>query len=114
MKISKKLIISMLALTLGTLLLAEAGIFAVIANLQDTSRQMYGSLRSDAEQTIEEGLYSTDSDSLGLIAELQTEVTDSRLRFVEDAVAQSAEYAERLYASPAAYANSAYAPVHLS
>lgn len=114
MKIGKKLIISMLALTLGTLLLAEVGLFAVIADLKETTRQMYGDLRTDAEQTIEEGLYSMDSDSLGVIADLQTEVTDSRLRIVADAVEQAAEFAERLYASPAEHASSVYTPVHLS
>ena len=114
MKISKKLIISMLALTLGTLLLAEAGLFAVIADLKETTRQMYNDLRTDAEQTIEDGLYALDSDSLDLIAELQTEVTDSRLRIVKDAVEQSAEFAARLYAAPSNYAESEYAPVHLS
>ena len=114
MKISKKLILSMLALTLGTLLLAEVGLFAVIADLKEATRQMYGDLRTDAEQTIEEGLYSMDSDSLGVIADLQTEVTDSRLRIVADAVEQTAEFAERLYASPAEHASSVYTPVHLS
>ncbi len=104
----------MLALTLGTLLLVDIGLFAVIADLRDNTQQMYNNLKTNAKQTIEEGLYAMDSDSLGVIAEMQTEVTDSRLRIVSDAVEQSAEFAERLYASPEAYADSAYAPVHLS
>ena len=114
MKIGKKLIISMLALTLGTLLLVNIGLFAVIADLKENTQQMYDNLKTDAGQTIEEGLYALDSDSLGVIADMQTEVTDSRLRIVSDAVGQSAEFAERLYASPAAYAGNRYSPVHLS
>ena len=114
MKIGKKLIISMLALTLGTLLLVNIGLFAVISDMKENTHLMYTDLRTDAEQTIEAGLYTQDSDSLSVIADMQTEVTDSRLRIVSDAVEQAAEYAEKLYASPADYAGSAYAPVHLS
>ena len=104
----------MLALTLGTLLLVNIGLFAVISDMKENTHLMYTDLRTDAEQTIEAGLYTQDSDSLGVIADMQTEVTDSRLRIVSDAVEQAAEYAEKLYASPADYAGSAYAPVHLS
>ena len=82
MKIGKKLIIYMLALTLGMLLLVNIGLFAVIADLKDNTQQMYDNLKTDAEQTIEEGLYAQDSDSLGVLADTQTEVTDSRLRIV--------------------------------
>ena len=104
----------MLALTLGTLLLVDIGLFAVINDLKENTQQMYSNLKTDAKQTIEKGLYAMDSDSLGVIADMQTQVTDSRLSIVSDAVKQSAEFAERLYASPSAYANSSYAPVHLS
>ena len=104
----------MLALTLGMLLLVNIGLFAVIADLKDNTQQMYDNLKTDAEQTIEEGLYAQDSDSLGVLADTQTEVTDSRLRIVADAVEQAAEYAEKLYASPEAYARSPYTLVHLS
>ena len=104
----------MLALTLGTLLLVNIGLFAVISDMKENTHLMYTDLRTDAEQTIEAGLYTQDSDSLGVIADMQTEVTDSRLRIVSDVVEQAAEYAEKLYASPADYAGSAYAPVHLS
>jgi len=114
LKIGKKLIISMLALTLGTLLLVDIGLFAVIADLKENIQQVYDNLKTDAEQTIEEGLYSLDSDSLGVIADMQTAVTDSRLQIVADAVEQSAEFAERLYASPSNFSSSAYSPVHLS
>ena len=114
MKIGKKMIVSMLALTLGTLILLEVGLFIVIADLKDEIQQLYNDLRTDAEQTIEEGLYAMDSDSLGVIADMQTEVTDSRLRIVADAVEQSAEFAERLYASPSEHQNPAHLPVHLS
>ena len=104
----------MLALTLGMLLLAEAGLFLLIADLQEDTQELYTDLRSDAEQTIVEGLYAMDSDSLGVIADMQTEVTDSRLRIVSDAVEQSAEFAERLYGAPSEYRDSPYEPVHLS
>ena len=114
MKIGKKLIISMLALTIGTLLLLNIGLFAIVADLQKSTEQLYNSLQADAKQTIEEGLYAMDSDSLGVIADMQTEVTNSRLTIVAYAVEQSAKFAERLYAAPANYLNSAYAPVHLS
>ena len=114
MKIGKKLIISMLALTLGTMLLIYGGLYAIIGNLRDNIQKLYEDIRADAEQTIEEGLYAQDSDSLGVLADTQMEVTDSRLRIVSDAVRQSAEYAEKLYASPSAYMNSPYSPVHLS
>ncbi|MCR5041568.1 MAG: SpoIIE family protein phosphatase, partial [Clostridia bacterium] len=114
MKIGKKLIISMLALTLGTMLLVYAGMYAVINGLRESIQQLYEEIRSDTEQTIEEGLYSQDSDSLGVLADMQVEVTDSRLSIVADAVMQSAEYAEKLYASPSDYLNTAYDPVHLS
>ena len=110
MKIGKKLVIAMLALTLGALLLVELGLFAVIRELEKTTEQMYGDMKTNAGQMIENGLYAMDSDSLGLIADMQTEVTDSRLRIVKDAVEQSAEFAERLYASPAAHMDSPYAP----
>ena len=114
MKIGKKLIISMLALTLGTLLLTYVGLYAIIADLRGNVQTLYEDIRAKAEQTIEEGLYAQDSDSLGVLADMQMEVTDSRLRIVSDAVKQSAEYAEKLYASPSKYADSAYKPVHLS
>ena len=114
MKIGKKLIISMLALTLCTMLLVYAGLYAIIGNLRENMQTLYEDIRTDAEQTIEEGLYAEDSDSLGVLADMQIEVTDSRLRVVLDAVSQSAEYAEKLYASPSNYMNSAYSPVHLS
>ena len=114
MKIGKKLIISMLALTLGTMLLVYAGLYAIISDLRVNIQKLYEEIRTDAEQTIEEGLYAQDSDSLGVLADMQMEVTDSRLRIVADAVTQSADYAARLYASPAKYASSPYAPVHLS
>ena len=114
MKIGKKLIISMLALTLGTLLLVYAGLYAIIGNLRQNIQRLYEDIRTDAEQTIEEGLYAQDSDSLGVLADMQMEVTDSRLRIVSDAVRQSAEFAQKLYASPSDYLNSDYDPVHLS
>ncbi len=114
MKIGKKLIISMLALTLGALLIVELGLFAVTSDLKKTTEDLYNDLKTDAEQTIEEGLYAMDSDSLGVIADMQTEVTDSRLTIVSDAVKQSAEFAERIYASPASYRNTGFSPVHLS
>ncbi len=104
----------MLALTLGTMLLIYGGLYAIIGNLRDNIQKLYEDIRADAEQTIEEGLYAQDSDSLGVLADTQMEVTDSRLRIVSDAVRQSAEYAEKLYASPSAYMNSPYSPVHLS
>jgi sigma-B regulation protein RsbU (phosphoserine phosphatase) len=114
LKIGKKLIISMLALTLGTMLLVYAGLYAIIADLRGNIQKLYEEIRTGAEQTIEEGLYAQDSDSLGVLADMQMEVTDSRLHIVSDAVSQSAEYAEKLYASPSDYMNSAYSPVHLS
>ncbi len=114
MKIGKKLIISMLALTLGTMLLVYAGLYAIIGDLRGNIQKLYEDIRTGAEQTIEEGLYAQDSDSLGVLADMQIEVTDSRLRIVSDAVMQAAEYAEKLYASPTKYLNSAYDPVHLS
>ena len=114
MKIGKKLIISLLALTLGTLLIVFAGFYAIIGDLRGDIQTQYEKIRTGAEQTIEEGLYAQDSDSLGVLADMQIEVTDSRLGIVSDAVRQSAEYAEKLYASPADYLNSAYDPVHLS
>ena len=114
MKIGKKLIISMLALTLGALLLVELGLFAVIGNLKKTTEQMYDNLQADAGKTIEDGLYAMDSDSLGLLADMQTTVTESRLQIVKKAVEQSAEFARKLYASPEAYRNSPYSPVPLA
>ena len=114
MKIGKKLIISLLALTLGTLLIVFAGFYAIIGDLRGDIQTQYEKIRTGAEQTIEEGLYAQDSDSLGVLADMQIEVTDSRLGIVSDAVRQSAEYAEKLYASPADYLNAAYDPVHLS
>ncbi len=114
MKIGKKLILSMLALTLGTMLVVCAGLYTIIGSLRDNIQTMYEHIRTGAEQTIEDGLYAQDSDSLGALADMQVAVTDSRLRIVSDAVEQSAEFAERLYASPSAYASSAYSPVHLS
>ena len=103
----------MLALTLGTMLLVYIGFSAIIADLRGNIQKLYEEIRTDAEQTIEEGLYAQDSDSLGVLADMQIEVTDSRLRIVSDAVMQSAEYAEKLYASPSSF-SSAYSPVHLS
>ena len=114
MKIGKKLIVSMLALTLGTMLLVYGGLYAIIANLRADIQKLYEDIRAGAEQTIEEGLYAQDSNSLGVLADMQMEVTDSRLRIVSDAVRQSAEFAERLYASPSNYMNTVYNPVHLS
>ena len=114
MKIGKKLIISMLALTLGTMLLVYAGLYAIIGNLRGNIQRLYEEIRTGAEQTIEEGLYAQDSDSLGVLAQMQKEVTDSRLAIVKEAVEQSAEYAEKLYASPADHMDPAYDPVHLS
>ncbi len=114
MKIGKKLIISMLALTLGTMLLVYAGLYAIVSDLRGNIQKLYEDIRTDAEQTIEEGLYAQDSDSLGVLADMQMEVVDSRLRIVADAVSQSAEYAEKLYAAPSVYANPVYTPVHLS
>ena len=114
MKIGKKLIISMLALTLGTMLLVCIGLYAIIGNLRGNMQTLYEDIRAGAEQTIEEGLYAQDSDSLGVLADMQIEVTDSRLRIVSDAVSQSAEYAEKLYASPADHMDPVYNPVHLS
>ena len=104
----------MLALTLVTMLLVYAGLYAIIGNLRGNIQRLYEDIRTGAEQTIEEGLYAQDSDSLGVLADMQMEVTDSRLRIVSDAVMQSAEFAEKLYASPSSYANSGYSPVHLS
>ena len=104
----------MLALTLGTMLLVCAGFYAIIGNLRGNIQKLYEDIRTEAEQTIEEGLFAQDSDSLGVLADTQTEVTDSRLRVVADAVRQSAEYAEKLYASPSEHGNAAYSPVHLS
>ncbi|MBQ7714271.1 MAG: HAMP domain-containing protein, partial [Clostridia bacterium] len=114
MKIGKKLIISMSALTLGTILLVYAGFYAIIGNLRGNIQKLYEEIRTGAEQTIEEGLYAQDSDSLGVLADTQMEVTDSRLRIVSDAVTQSAEFAERLYASPSEHKDSSFSPVHLS
>ena len=104
----------MLALTLGTILLVYAGLHTIIADLQGNIHELYENIRTGTEQTIEEGLYAQDSDSLGVLADMQAEVTDSRLQIVSDAVSQSAEFAEKLYASPSAYSDSAYSPVHLS
>ena len=104
----------MLALTLGTMLLVYVGFSAMTANLRGNIQTLYEEIRTGAEQTIEEGLYAQDSDSLGVLADMQMEVTDSRLRIVSDAVMQSAEYAEKLYASPSRFSASAYSPVHLS
>ena len=78
----------MLALTLGSLLLVEVSLFVLISGLKNDIQEMYTHLRSGAEKTIEEGLYAMDSDSLGVIADMQTEVTNSRLSLVADAVAQ--------------------------
>ena len=114
MKIGKKLILSMLAVTLGTVLLVYVGLYVAIGDLRGSTQKLYEDIRSEAEQTIEEGLYAQDSDSLGVLADMQMEVTDSRLRIVSDAVKQSAEYAEKLYAAPSEHSNSVYAPVHLS
>ena len=114
MKIGKKLIVSMLALTLGTMVLVFVGLYAITGVLRGNIQKLYEEIRTGAEQTIEEGLYAQDSDSLGVLADMQMEVTDSRLRIVSDAVEQSAEFAERLYASPSKYSNSPYNPVHLS
>ncbi len=114
MKIGKKLIISMLALTLGSMLLVGTGLYAIITDLRENMQKLYENIKTGAEQTIEEGLYAQDSDSLGALAYMQREVTNSRLQIVEDAVRQSAEYAEKLYASPSGYLNSAPVPVHLS
>ena len=114
MKIGKNLILSMLALTVGTMLLVYGGLYAIVSDLRENIQTLYEEIRTGAEQTIEEGLYAQDSDSLGVLADMQMEVTDSRLRIVSDAVEQSAVYAERLYASPSNYVNSSYAPVHLS
>ena len=61
MKIGKKLIISMLALTLGTMLLVCVELYAIIGNLQDNIQTTYGDIRTGAEQTIEEGLLAQDS-----------------------------------------------------
>ena len=104
----------MLALTIGTMLLTYAGLYAIIADLRGNIQKLYEEIRTGAEQTIEEGLYSQDSNSLGVLADMQMEVTDSRLRIVSDAVSQSAEFAEKLYASPSGHASSVYHPVHLS
>ena len=104
----------MLALTVGTMLLVYGGLYAIVADMRENIQTLYEEIRTGAEQTIEEGLYAQDSDSLGVLADMQMEVTDSRLRIVSDAVEQSAEFAERLYASPASYLNSRYDPVHLS
>ena len=104
----------MLALTLGTMLLTYAGLYAIIADLRGNIQTLYEEIRTGAEQTIEEGLYAQDSNSLGVLADMQMEVTDSRLHIVSDAVRQSAEFAEKLYASPSRYATSVYSPVHLS
>ena len=104
----------MLALTVGTMLLVYGGLYAIVADMRENIQTLYEEIRTGAEQTIEEGLYAQDSDSLGVLADMQMEVTDSRLRIVSDAVRQSAEFAERLYASPASYLNSRYDPVHLS
>ncbi len=104
----------MLALTLGTMLLVYAGVYAIIGNLRGNIQKLYEDIRTDAERTVEEGLYAQDSDSLGVLADMQIEVTDSRLRIVSDSVRQSAEFAEKLYASPADHLPSAYSPVHLS
>ena len=104
----------MLALTLGTMLLVYVGFAAIITNLRGNIHSLYEEIRTDAEQTIEEGLYAQDSDSLGVLADMQMEVTDSRLRIVSDAVMQSAEYAERLYAAPSDSVQTVYSPVHLS
>ena len=98
MKIGKKLIISLLALTLGTLLIVFAGFYAIIGDLRGDIQTQYEKIRTGAEQTIEEGLYAQDSDSLGVLADMQIEVTDSRLGIVSDAVRQSAEYAEKRFA----------------
>ncbi|MCR4683132.1 MAG: SpoIIE family protein phosphatase [Clostridiales bacterium] len=114
MKIGKKLILSMLALTLCTMLLVFVGFSAITGNLRESMQTLYEDIRTDAEQTIETGLYAQDSDSLGVLADMQMEVTDSRLRIVSDAVMQSAEFAEKLYASPSNHTNTAYSPVHLS
>ena len=113
MKIGKKLILSLLALTLGTMLLVYAGFYAIITGLRGNIQTLYESIKTDAELTIEEGLYAQDSDSLGVLADMQMQVTDSRLRIVSDAVKQSAEYAEKLYASPSKYSDSPYDPVFL-
>ena len=102
----------MFALTLGTMLLVSVGFSAIIGSLRESIHGVYEEIRTDAEQTIEEGLYAQDSDSLGVLADMQMEVTDSRLHIVSDAVTQSAEYSERLYA--AHRKDSAYSPVHLS
>ncbi|MBR0510594.1 MAG: SpoIIE family protein phosphatase [Clostridia bacterium] len=114
MKIGKKLIISMLALTLGAMLLVYAGLYVIVGNMRGNIQKLYEEIRTGAELTIEEGLYAQDSDSLGVLADMQMEVTDSRLRIVSDAVTQSAEFAEKLYASPSEHMHSAYSPVHLS
>lgn len=114
MKIGKKLIISMLALTLVTMLLIGVGLSAIIKDLREDMQKLYENIKTDTEQTIEEGLYAQDSDSLGVLAKMQVEVTQSRLGIVSEAVRQSAEYAEKLYASPSDYLNSDYSPVHLS
>lgn len=114
MKIGKKLILSMLALTLGTMLLICIGLNAVVGGLRGNIQTQYEDIRTGAENTIEEGLYAQDSDSLGVLADMQVEVTDSRLHIVSDAVEQSAEFAERLYASPSDYIGSPFTPVHLS
>ena len=92
----------MLALTLGTMLLVYGGFYGIIGHLRGNIQKLYEEIRAGAEQTIEEGLYAQDSDSLGVLADTQTEVTDSRLRLVSDAVMRSAEYAEKHYASPSA------------
>ena len=105
----------MLALTLVTMLLIYAGLYAIVGNMRQNIQKLYEDIRTGAEQTIEEGLYAQDSDSLGVLADMQMEVTDSRLRVVADAVSQSAEYAEKLYASPSGLLKSSlYSPVHLS
>ena len=71
MKIGKKLIVSLLALTLGTLLIVYAGFYAIIGNLWGDIQKLYEEIRTGAEQTIEEGLYTQDSDSLGFLADMQ-------------------------------------------
>ena len=79
----------MLAITLATMLLIYGGLYAIIAGLRGNVQKLYEDIRADAEQTIEEGLYAQDSDSLGVLADMQMEVTDSRLRIVSDAVKQA-------------------------
>ncbi len=96
-KIKKKLTTAFIGVSLGTLLLAYLGMFALMRSLRVSLEALYTEIAENAEEGTEDALLSQADSAIDAIVSVQTEATNSRLMSLSSIVEESSIFLEELY-----------------